>query len=626
MYLTVISLSWISGIILGLFFDLPFPLIITSFTPVICAIFYKNQTKHLIVGSICLILFWSGAFYAQSSMQDNNELYSLNNPEITQVKGQVDFQPEVKDTLTHLELSITEIKVGASWYASGGKILVFIPQYPEYRYGDILGLSGRLENPPVFDDFDYQSYLAKDDIYFVMYSPQIEIIKRITGFNFHSWIYTFRESLSKSLSSTLPEPQASLAQGIILGSRNSIPDSLRTNLSITGTAHILAISGVNLTIVAGMLVTLGIWFFGRRHHIYIWLSLLIIWFYLLITGMQTSVIRAAIMASIFLIAELLGRQKNVLVALIFTAAIMVGINPRILFEVSFQLSFTAMMGLIFIAPILQNHMRKFVSRLFNEINFAARVSIMILDSFCITLGAIIAVWPIIAYNFKIISIVGPLATVLIAPVLLPVIILGAITAIVGIFSLQVAQALGWGAWIFLSYMIILVNAFACLPFAVFTTGIIESNFICIYYSILAIIIWIIKEYKRVIGAFKASLDKAKLGFDHLANNYARLPVKLIVITLLITAYSTTFNLALWPDNNLHVSILDVGEGDSILIQNGNQNILIDGGPSPQAVCLELSRKLTFWNRRLDLVILTHPHLDHLNGLIEVIKRFKVNKF
>ena len=88
---------------------------------------------------------------------------------------------------------------------------------------------------------------------------------------------------------------------------------------------------------------------------------------------------------------------------------------------------------------------------------------------------------------------------------------------------------------------------------------------------------------------------------------------------------TSFTAATIPDQNLHVNIMDVAEGDAILIQIGNQNILIDGGPSPQAILLGLSNKMPFWNRKLDLVILTHPHLDHLSGLIEVLLRYRVEQ-
>jgi competence protein ComEC len=80
-----------------------------------------------------------------------------------------------------------------------------------------------------------------------------------------------------------------------------------------------------------------------------------------------------------------------------------------------------------------------------------------------------------------------------------------------------------------------------------------------------------------------------------------------------------------PDDNLHISFLDVGQGDAILIQKGNQQVLVDGGPSPQAIILGLGNKMPFWDRTIDLVILTHPSADHVTGLVEVLQRYKVKQ-
>ena len=152
----------------------------------------------------------------------------------------------------------------------------------------------------------------------------------------------------------LPEPQASLAQGIVLGIRGNIPQSLNNDFARSGTAHLLAISGINLGIMAGILLSIGIWLFGRRHYLYVWLALGIVWFYAAITGMNPPVVRGAIMASLFLVAELLGRQRSAIVALTLAAAVMVGVSPYILGDASFQLSFLAMAGLIFLSPVFRN--------------------------------------------------------------------------------------------------------------------------------------------------------------------------------------------------------------------------------------------------------------------------------
>ncbi|MCK5434785.1 MAG: ComEC/Rec2 family competence protein, partial [Dehalococcoidales bacterium] len=234
------------------------------------------------------------------------------------------------------------------------------------------------------------------------------------------------------LAEVLPEPQASLAQGIILGIRGNISSSVNADFSHTGTAHLLAISGLHLAIVAGMILSIGIWLLGKKHYRYIWLTLGIIWLYALLTGMHPPVIRGAIMASLFLTAELLGRQRTAITALAFAAAIMVGISPHILWTASFQMSFVAMAGLIFLAPPFRAIGRKAVSATLGEDGAVVSIANIITDSFSVTLGAIIAVWPLVAHYFGIVSLVAPLATLLALPALPGIIITGALAGGLGL--------------------------------------------------------------------------------------------------------------------------------------------------------------------------------------------------
>jgi competence protein ComEC len=110
------------------------------------------------------------------------------------------------------------------------------------------------------------------------------------------------------------------------------------------------------------------------------------------------------------------------------------------------------------------------------------------------------------------------------------------------------------------------------------------------------------------------------------NDYlAKLPKKWLMPPLVVAAILVTFLAVTMPDNRLRVSFLDVGQGDAILIQKGSQQVLVDGGPSPQAVCLGLGEKMPFWDRTIELVILTHPSADHVTGLVEVLNRYRVRE-
>jgi len=631
--LIYLSCAWVAGIFLGAKLveaelELPLALILIGLVPLPLLFFLRQQRKIIILTGICLVAFFGGAFYFQSSLPavDENCLQFYNNRGTAEIKGMVNTDPEVRDKITHLRLSATEIKADEEWQEVSGTALLFVPRYPTYEYGDVLQVTGKLETPPKLNDFDYSEYLAHQGIYSTMLYPQIEILDEGKGFKPLEWTYSLRNRLSRILVEVLPEPQASLAQGIILGIRGTIPPSIKANLSHTGTAHLLAISGLHLGIVAGILLAIGIWLFGRRHYTYIWLALGIIWLYALLTGMHPPVVRGAIMASLFLTAELLGRQRSAITSLAFAAAIMIGITPQILWTASFQLSFLAMTGLIFLTPPLMALGRKAVNAILSEDGTAVSIAKVITDSFSITLGAIIAVWPVIAYYFGIISFVGPLATFLALPVLPGIIITGALAGGLGLIALPVAQAIGWLAWLFLSYMLLIVNGFAILPLSFIEVGSVGATLIWVYYLALAMAIWLNTNRKKLTDLIPETTARLKSRVSQSSDLISRLPKKWVTPPLLVVAILVSFTAATMPDDNLRVSFLNVGEGDAILVQTpAHQDILIDGGPNPQAICLELSNKMPFWDRTIDLVVLTHPHADHLTGLVEVLRRYKVKQ-
>jgi competence protein ComEC len=623
MLLIALSLAWVLGIFLGAQFNLPWLLILSGALPVPLVLFFRRYKKLILIFSIALVILFAASYYSTLIRSETHPITTFNNSGTVEIKGTINSPPEIRDNITHIVVTVQEIRVNSNWQNIQGDILFFAPRYPEYYYGDIIFLKGKLQNPPKYPDFDYQAYLAKEGIYCTSINPQVTILERGTGNKCLEFIYSVREHLSQILAMSLPEPQASLAQGIVLGIRSTIPDNLKHNLAITGTVHLLAISGINLTIITGLFITLGLWVFGRRYYIYIWLTLFLIWFYSFLTGLQAPVIRSAIMASLFLFAELLGRQKNTAVALTFCAAVMVGITPQILWNVSFQLSFLAMLGLILISPILQRLGQSLITRLIRDAQFGVGVLNAISGSLSISLAAVVFIWPVIVYNFGLFSIIGPLATFLISPALPAIIIAGAITAITGFISLPVAQIIGYVTWIPLTYMLWLVNAFASFSISSISIGMVSEWFIWIYYCFLVLIL-VIKSRFKVLIILMLNLNKV---FENIYVKFIQLftniPKKWIIIPLIVLAFLTTFTAATLPDDKLHVSFLDVGEGDACLIQNNRQAILIDGGPSPQSVCRAISQKLPVGERDIDMIVLTHPHLDHITGLIEILRRYNV---
>ncbi len=629
MALMYLSISWVVGIYIGSKLGLPIWAIALGTLPLLAVPFLYKYKTTLLLTSLCLFVFIGGNLYFQSSLPkiDEQNLQFYNDQGKSEIEGIITTEPEARDKALIFQFSANKMITGSETKQISGKAIIRVPRYSGYHYGDILKINGSLGTPPKFDDFDYKGYLAHQGIYSVMYYPKIEIMERDKGFKALAFIYSLRNDLSQSLSRALPEPQSSLAQGFLLGIRGDIPYSIMQAFSRTGTAHQLAISGMNLTIIIGMLLSAGIWFFGRRYSVYIWLAFVIIWLYAVLTGVRPPVVRGAIMGSMFLLAELLGRQKSASTALTFAAAVMVGIEPQILWDASFQLSYLAMAGLIFIFPHFQALSRKGITTsTTTPIRTTASLYAFVADSIAVTLAAILATLPVIAYHFGVVSLVALPANFFSLPALPGIIITTAIVGVTGLLVPLAAQIIGWVAWLFLSYLIVIVQIFDALPFSSIKLDSITTWQVWCYYILLILVLIVINRRTQFTHFFSSLTTKighytsnVSESIPHIAKKWSILPVLIAAILV----WAAVLNI---PDDKLHVSILNVGQGDSILIQTpSRQNILIDGGPSPQAINLELSKKLPFWNRTIDLMILTQPQADHVTGLAEILQHYEVKQ-
>ena len=623
MVLIVLSAAWLIGLYIGSMLELPPLLLFLGVVPLPLLFIRRLDRKKIIVVGLAIFLLMGAGLYSHSSLYQSGEtrMCFYNDLGPADIKAMVAADPDVRDKSARLTLDVSAVYLDNEWRDIEGKALALVPRYPAYKYGDILRIRGEPQTPPRLDDFDYRGYLEHQGIYTIIYFPRIEVLESGRGFPPLTWIYNLRADMARTLAEVLPEPQASLAQGILLGLRGNIPADLNDDFARSGTSHLLAISGFNLAIMAGILLAVGLWLFGRRHYLYVWLAVGIIWFYTVITGMNPPVVRGAVMASVFLSAEALGRQRSAVAALVFAAAVMAGVSPYILGDASFQLSFMAMVGLIFIYPVFSNYGKQLVSNKLGDDGFIVSVCNLTVDTMSATLGAVIAVWPVIAYYFGMFSVVGPLATFLLIPVQPFILVIGIFAALFGLVSGLIAQVFGWLLWPFLTYMVLLVRGFGSPAVSSVAVDWISPGVIIGYYLLLAALIWVYGRRRKLRNMLSGAAGVMKAGVDF-TFGLAR-GARWLIVPLLLLAALATFTAVTLPGDELRVSFLDVGEGDAILVQKGNTQLLIDGGPSPQAITLALSRQMPFWDRSIEAVVLTHPHQDHLAGLVEVLKRYKV---
>ena len=202
------------------------------------------------------------------------------------VRGLVVNDPEMSGTGVEFIVSVDAVDNGQGLESGAGKVIVFARptsdlvqarEEPYFRYGDRLELTGRLEEPPELGDFDYRAYLANQGIHSVLAFPQIELIDQWGGNPAVGFIYDLRRELAKGTDRALPEPQSSLAQALLLGLRDRLPQDVTEDFRSTGTSHLLAISGLHVGVLLALSVGAGVWLLGRRRQLYLLLPLGAIW-------------------------------------------------------------------------------------------------------------------------------------------------------------------------------------------------------------------------------------------------------------------------------------------------------------------------------------------------------------
>ena len=612
MKLIYLSIAWVAGIYLGSLVSPPLYILFPAFAlSLLVALLWRKKSVILWLG-LCLVALLGGIECYQWKI-DQPTIQSFNDSGVVEVRGEVIRDPEPSGDTATLVFSAQEVMVDGRWKKASGKILVETAVFPAYGLGDMLEVKGELESLSQIEDQGYRTDLAQQDFSSTLAYPEISFLER-------GWLFGLRNRLAQSLSSALAEPQASLAQALLLGIRSHVPDSLIEDFYQTGTTHILAISGFNVAIIGGVVLGIGAWLFGRRRPTYLLIALATIWLYASLTGMLPPVLRSTIMFSLFVIALWLGRPGSAMPALALAAAIMVGVKPSVLWDVSFQLSFVSVAGLVLVFPPMKLWEERTIAR---EHTVLSSVLRPIVVGLAVSLAAIVATLPLVVYYFQSFSPLTLPATLLASLFLPGAIVLSALTAVLGLFVPAVSWVIGWAAWFFLTCMIEVVEGFGSLSFASIKVGPISGIVVLLYYVVLIAVI-----SRKQLGAVMSKLrDWGQTELSKLAEFAYRLPKKWALGILLVAASLTWVAVLATPDRRqLEVSFLDVGQGDAILIETpAGQQILIDGGPDADRVCLELGKNLSFWDKSLDLVVLTHPHDDHVTGLVGVVQRYTVGQ-
>lgn len=303
-----------------------------------------------------------------------------------------------------------------------------------------------------------------------------------------------RDQLSQNIDQMLPFPQSALLSGILLGTQKDLPYRFKNQLQTTSTIHIVVVSGQNLTILAGFIMSLSS-FLGRKKTIGLTIAVIIL--YSLLTGLGVPVIRAAVMAILTYLAVILGKEGDGWWVLILTAAAMLLFNPNWLFNISFQLSFLATFGVVVMAPIIIRRL-KIVPKVIRE-------------DLGVSLAAQLVTLPVIAYNFGQFSVVGVLVNSLVLWSIPIVMIGGLITLVFGLIDSLSGMIIGLLPSVLLTYFINIVELFSQVPGASLKLGETRLIFWLGYYLILGTLLWLLASSQKKEIDQGSSSSRYKLG-------------------------------------------------------------------------------------------------------------------
>ncbi len=360
---------------------------------------------------------------------------------------------------------------------SHSNILVVASRFPEFGYGDEVQLEGKLQLPQNFEtdggeEFDYISYLSKDDIHFIIYQPQISLLRK-GGVGLRSSLFKIKHTFIEKIADVVPEPNSSLLGGMIFGTKQSLGDKLLEQFRNVGLIHVVVLSGYNITIIAAGAFYLTS-FLGKRN-LGLLLSTLCIILFSLMVGLGATVIRAGIMALIAILARFLGRPADALRWLFIAGLLMLMYNPlSLLRDPSFQLSFMATLGLVLFSPsvyIFIGSKLSFITEKFGLREIVAS-----------TLAVQLFILPLLIRMSGVVSVISFLINPILLPLVPWVMGLGALTGVLGILSTTLSWPLGIISYVLTEIIIKSVEFASSLPFSTLHIGSLPLSVVALWYG------------------------------------------------------------------------------------------------------------------------------------------------
>lgn len=623
--------AWVAGILLAYTVHLSeFLLLVGAAATLIFIILLWHERQSRLSASILLCLLL-GAWRCSHSLPANDPLAQTLSHAIGNsltIRGCVSEEPKLYGNNHLLSITVSSISQdkGTTWQEADEKLTVVargtaIEDPYGANYGSIVELQGKLSNPLAGS--------APDTLANMLF-PRIRVTAN-AGNPLLAALFSWRITLSNIIEQVLPQPDAAVLVAILLGLRTPDLHPLVHLFQTTGTVHIIVASGFKVTLLAGIVASSTRWL--RRSKIeqgkllpaqkrsgwQNWLSMSLILAsitaYTILSGAGAAAIRSGVMGSLIVIAPRMGRTYNVYTALAFTAFLMSLIDPFVLWDVGFQLSFLGTLGIVLFTPYFHRPLLR-IARF--------PLGYMLSEMFAVTLAAEVATLPILAIDFQLVSWIAPFTNTIVVPLLAEMIMLGGLVCAIGLVSLPLAKLASWVVWPFLEYIVRTIQWHNSIWWAATPIPPFNSAIIWCYYALLTVVAGFVL-IKWPISKEHTIKQDLLLGLSKRAWRLIQVSMALFLIAFI--GVNEYLNLRSTPDMTLtFLPVASKGQlqGDALLIRTpDHKTILINGGPDISSLAQELDARLPLWQRSLDAVILTDPRQDHITGLLDIVQRYKI---
>lgn len=612
-----LSLAVISGIFLGAAVRIPWQGWAAVAVLAVCLAFIERRWLHsrqtwqclrrwlpLPLG-ILLAAFFLGGLRGELTRRPlaSGDLAYYNGSGTAELIGWVDDYPDQRQAAVLLRVRIETLQLANQDPVKvRGEALLRLQPGGHWQYGDRLVIYGTPQTPPEDAEFSYRDYLARQGVYTYLIYPSVRPVGTGAGSPLLAGIFKLRDRAYTTINRIFSHPEAALFSGVLLGLDQELPDEIVSAFQQTGTAHIVAISGFNMSVLAALLIGLLGRFLPRG-----WSALaaaVTIGFYTVLVGANPAVVRAAIMSSLALFGRLIGRGSSGTTPLAFSAAVMVLFNPLLLWDAGFQLSFTATLGLILYGEPLQRKFESWVKDRWGE-TLAKNLTGPVSEYLLFTLAAQVTTLPVVLYHFNRLSISAVLANPLILPVQPGVMILGGIALIAGMILPGLGQVLAWLAWPLAAYTLRVVEWLARIPFGSVSVGEFAGWMALALYALLFGLTLGGKRLTQLREKVKPGLVLAGLGL------------------VVLVAWSAVLRR---PDGRLHLTLLDQPDGQAVVLtMPGGSRILVGGASDSNQLASDLGKMTGPLSRRLNALVMTSASANALQGLPLMIERFPLGQ-